>query len=62
MTAESFLNLVQGGNSLIARLPVPEHDEALPANAAVGLSISYCGLAEYLHIDTSRRDGAQFVP
>jgi hypothetical protein len=57
--AKHFLNLVQSGNAFSARLPIPEHDKTLSANAAVGLGVSICFLAEYLHLDLIR---AQDVP
>jgi hypothetical protein len=46
---QRFLNLVQGGNTLTARLPIPEHDETQAADAAVSFSVSFGRLAEYLH-------------
>ena len=55
--AKHFLNLVQSGNAFSARLPIPEHDKALSANAAVGLGVSICFLAEYLHFDLIRAQG-----
>jgi hypothetical protein len=44
---------VQGGKALRARLPVPEHDEPLSANAAVSFSISFGCFTKYLHLRTS---------
>jgi hypothetical protein len=58
MAAKRFLNLVESGNALVARLPIPEHDKTLTANTAVGFRISVCGLAEYLHVITSRKGEA----
>ena len=55
--AKHFLNLVQSGNAFRARLPIPEHHKALPANAAVGLGVSICFLAEYVHPDLIRAQG-----
>jgi len=55
--AKHLLNLVQCGNAFSARLPIPEHDKALSANAAVGLGVSICFLAEYLHCDLIRAQG-----
>ena len=57
MPAKYFLNLVQCHNTLDARLPIPEHDKTLSAYAAVGLGISVCFLAEYLHLDLIRAQG-----
>ena len=56
--AKHFLNLVQSGNAFSARLPIPEHDKALSANAAVCLGVSVCFLAEYLHFDLIRAQDA----
>jgi len=62
MAAKRFLNFLKGRDALIARLPVPEHDEALSANAAVRFSVPLRGLAEYLHVSTSRADEAFLSP
>jgi hypothetical protein len=55
--AKHLLNLMQCGNAFSARLPIPEHDKALSANAAVGFGVSICFLAEYLHCDLIRAQG-----
>lgn len=52
--AKRILNFVQGGDALAARLPIPEHDETLAADTAVGFGVSLRGLAEYLHVGTSK--------
>ena len=62
MAAERYLNFVQGGDTLVARLSIPEQDEPLSANATVGFRVSFGDLAEYLHSSTSRRDEAYLVP
>jgi len=54
MEAKRFLNFVQSGNTFVARLPIPEHNEAQPANAAVGFGVAVGGLAQYLHVRTSK--------
>lgn len=59
MLAKHLLSLVQRGNAFNTRLPIPEHDKTLSANAAVGLGVSICFLAEHLHVDPIR---AQAVP
>ena len=62
MAAKRFVNFVQGGNALSARLSIPEHDETLPADTAVGFSVPVCGFAEYLHFGTSKEAEAILNP
>jgi hypothetical protein len=49
MTAKNLLNLMQGLMALGARLPLPEENKALSANATLNLGIPARGLAKNLH-------------
>jgi hypothetical protein len=51
VAAKCFLNLVQCSNAFVTGLPIPEHDESLPADTTVGLRVAICLLAKYLHAD-----------
>jgi hypothetical protein len=62
VAAKRFLNLVQCGGTLCPRLPIPEHDKSQTTNAAESLGISFCGLAEYLHRESSREKDGRTSP
>jgi hypothetical protein len=49
MTAKHLLNLVQGLVAFVARLPLPEKNEALAAYATLNLGIPARALAKDLH-------------
>jgi hypothetical protein len=49
MTAKHLLNLMQGLMALIARLPLPEENKALPAYATLNLGIPARAFAKNLH-------------
>jgi hypothetical protein len=51
MAAKRLLNFVDRGDPFRARLAIPEHDKALPTNAATGLCVSIGALAQYLHFN-----------
>jgi len=57
MPAKHLVNLVQSRSAFSARLSIPEHDKTLSAHTAVGLGVSICFLAEYLHRDLIRVQG-----
>jgi hypothetical protein len=53
LVAQSFLDVAHCFNALGVRLPLPEHDKSLTADAAVGFSVSVGAFAENLHLSTS---------
>jgi hypothetical protein len=59
VAAQNLLNLVQSRKALGSRLPIPEHDKALSAYAAMGLGVPICFLAEYLHVDLIRAPASE---
>jgi len=57
MVAQRLLNLTQSVSALRGRLPFPEHDKSLATDTALGLGVSFCALAKYLHRITSNLSG-----
>jgi len=53
MAAKHLLNLMQRLMALVARLPLPEQNKALPAHATFDFGIPACALAKNLHFQAS---------